>query len=147
MNPDLRARFDALVERVVETLPEPVLAIFDEVPLIVDDRPDRALVRKLAVDFDIPDDPEEHEQFAMELCGLHSGRMITERSVEDPSDVPEDIRIYREGIVGIAGGWEQDLTAEEIDRLVEEQIRVTILHEVGHHFGLEEEDLEELGYD
>ncbi len=145
MDPAERARFDDLLEAVIERLPQPIHILFEEVPLIVDDRPDDLLLRELAAEFDIPDDPGELEAFALELCGLHSGRMLTERSVEDPADLPEDIRIFREGIIGIAGGW--DGPAAEVDAAISEQIRITILHEVGHHFGLDEDDLEELGYD
>jgi predicted Zn-dependent protease with MMP-like domain len=145
MHPDERQRFDELLETVVDELPPAIHDLFEEVPLIVDDRPDRTLLVKLAADFDVPDEPGELEAFASELCGLHSGRMLTERSVEDPADVPEDIRIFREGIIGIAGGWNGP--PEEVDAAVAEQIRITILHEVGHHFGLDEDDLEELGYD
>lgn len=145
MDAEHRQRFDELLEQVIEGLPEGVHELFDEVPLIVDDRPDDALVKRLAVDFEIPDEPGELDRFAAELCGLHSGRMLTERSVEDPADLPEDIRIFREGIVGIAGGW--DGPRAEVDESIAEQIRITILHEVGHHFGLDEDDLEELGYD
>lgn len=145
MHPDERQRFDELLETVVDEMPPAIHDLFEEVPLIVDDRPDRTLLLKLAADFDVPDEPGELQAFASELCGLHSGRMLTERSVEDPADVPEDIRIFREGIISIAGGW--DGPPEEVDAAVSEQIRITILHEVGHHFGLDEDDLEELGYD
>lgn len=148
MDSALRDRFDRLLDEVLQSLPDHVLAVFEEVPLIVDDRPDDVLVRKLAQDFDIPDEPAQLDQFASELCGLHSGRMLTERSVEDGADVPPDIRLFRGGIVGMTGGWDQpELTELQVDDLVMEQIRITLLHEVGHHFGLEEEDLEELGYD
>lgn len=144
MHADLRARFDDLLEAVIERLPQQIHILFEEVPLIVDDRPDDVLLRQLATEFDIPDEPEELEAFALELCGLHSGRMLTERSVDDHADLPEDIRIFREGIVGIAGGWEGP--ADRVDAAISEQIRITILHEVGHHFGLDEDDLEDLGY-
>lgn len=145
MHPEDRARFDELLETVLEQLPPAIHALFEEVPLIVEDRPDAILLEQLAADFEIPDDPEELEAFASELCGLHSGHMLTERSVDDPADVPESIRIFREGIIGIAGGWEGQ--GGEANEAVSEQIRITILHEVGHHFGLEEDDLEQLGYD
>jgi predicted Zn-dependent protease with MMP-like domain len=145
MHPDERARFDELLESVLERLPPAIHELFEEVPLIVEDRPDAVLLEKLAADFEVPDDPGELEAFAGELCGLHSGHVPTERSVDDPADVPEDIRIFREGIIGIAGGWEGPV--DEVNAAVAEQIRITILHEVGHHFGLDEADLEQLGYD
>ena len=67
---------------------------------------------------------------------------MTERSVEHTLDLPEDIRLFRSGIVSLAGGWDQ----EEADDVVYEEIMVTLLHEIGHHFGLDEEQLDELGY-
>lgn len=126
-----RARFDALLEEVIEALPDHLRAKLEEVPLIVDDRPSAAVLR----DMGLP--PDEM------LCGLHSGVPLTERSVEHSGLMPEEIRIYREGIVDLAGGWDQ----EEADDIVFDEIWVTVLHEMGHHFGLDEKDLEELGYE
>ena len=137
-----RARFDGLLEEAIEALPSRVRGLLEEVPLIVDDRPEEELARRLAAD--AGEDVSEAgavEAFAGELCGLHSGRMITERSVEDGGEVPPDIRLFREGIVKVAGGWEAGEDA------VFDEIAITLLHELGHHFGLEEEDLEELGYE
>jgi predicted Zn-dependent protease with MMP-like domain len=68
--------------------------------------------------------------------------MLTEKSVEH-GDLPTVIHLFRRGIVSLAGGWEQPNADDE----VYEEVRVTLLHEIGHHFGLEEEDLEELGYE
>lgn len=137
-----RERFDALLEEAIGALPEGVRALLEEVPLIVDDRPEDALVRMLAAESG--EDVSTRgalDAFASELCGLHSGRMVTERSVEDSGEAPEDIRVFREGIVNLAGGWRAGEDA------VYEEIAITLLHEIGHHFGLEEEDLEELGYE
>lgn len=134
MNDRERARFDALVERVLATLPPTILELFDEAPLIIEDRPDPQTLRELDMD---PNDPEE----AASLCGLHTGLMITERSIEDQT-LPSQIHIFREGIVLEAGGWDR---ADAEDRVLE-QIRITILHEVGHEMGLDEDDLDELGY-
>ena len=85
-----------------------------------------------------------------DLCGLHSGIPLTERSVSDPGGEIETISLYRLGIVEAAGGWRrwQDDEGRSwggIDR-VREEIRITLLHEIGHHFGLDEDDLERLGY-
>lgn len=43
--------------------------------------------------------------------------------------------------MNLAGGWERG------EEAVREEIRVTLLHEIGHHFGLDEDDLADLGYD
>jgi len=45
------------------------------------------------------------------------------------------------GILELAGGWE---AGEDV---VREEIRITLLHEIGHHFGLDEDDLAGLGYE
>ncbi len=82
------------------------------------------------------------------LCGLHTGIALTERSVERP-DSSDVIHLFREGIVDTAGGWEEASDEEGEyggEARIREEIRVTILHEIGHHFGLDEGDLERLGY-
>ncbi len=126
-----RERFDALLEEILETLPDELLARFEEIPLIVEDFPDPKLLLEMGLPADEP------------LLGLHSGHMMTERSVEDPVRLPEEIHLYRRGIIQEAGGWEQ----EGGEDFVYEQVYITLLHELGHHFGLDEDDLERLGYD
>jgi predicted Zn-dependent protease with MMP-like domain len=64
--------------------------------------------------------------------------------------MPEVITLFREGILDEAGGWDE-WTDEDGSELggaarIRREIRVTLLHEIGHHFGLGEEDLERLGY-
>ena len=128
MRSDERTRFDTLLERVLEALPARVRALLEEAPLIVEDEPDPALLAEMGLD------PARDV-----LCGLHTGTPITDRSVSGEDDL-ETIHLFRLGIIEQAGGWSAGAAA------VEEEIRVTLLHEVGHHFGLEEDDLEELGY-
>lgn len=125
-----RDRFDALIEEAIEQLPAGVRALLEEAPVIVEDSPPDHLMRELEID-----NPTE-------LCGLHSGTALTERSVEHGHDLPEEIRLFRAGIVKLAGGWAQD----DADEKVFGEIWVTLLHEIGHHFGLDEDDLERLGY-
>ncbi len=126
-----RQRFDDLLEEILETLPDELLARFEEVPLIVEDYPNPKLLAEMGFPADEP------------LMGLHTGFMMTERSVEHDFRLPEEIHLYRRGILQEAGGWEQ----EGGEDFVYEQIYITLLHELGHHFGLDEEDLERLGYD
>ncbi len=133
-----RDRFDALFEEVLESVPERIAAMLDEVPVILEDRPEERLLVELARDLgeSEPLDPTG-------LAGLHTGVPLTERSVEHPDLLPSEIRLFREGILEIAGGWEQP-DAEDV---IYEEIAITLLHEIGHHFGLDEEDLAALGYD
>jgi predicted Zn-dependent protease with MMP-like domain len=139
MNRAERERFDRLLERVLESLPPRVRELLEEAPLIVDDRPSDQLMKELGIN------PEDEL-----LCGLHSGTPLTHRSVERGHDLPETIHLFREGIVDEAGGWERwtDEEGEQWggeDRVLVE-ICITLLHEIGHHFGLDEEDLAKLGY-
>lgn len=128
-----RDRFDALLEEVLAGLPEPVLALLDEVPLIVLDEPTPEILRDLGVP------REQWRSEAATLCGLHSGHSILEQSVEHSGELPVQIHVFRRGVLRAAGGWgDEDAVAEEI--------RITVLHEIGHQFGLEEDDLDQLGY-
>lgn len=138
MNNRDRARFDQLFERVLEGLPAGIRRLVDEVPVIVEDRPSRDLLIELGED---PDDPE----VALEFCGLHTGVPYTEESVEDSAGLPPEIRLFREGIVDQAGGWDE-VDGVGGEAMVLDEIRVTLLHEIGHQFGLDEDDLDELGY-
>ncbi|HRJ49557.1 MAG: metallopeptidase family protein [Phycisphaeraceae bacterium] len=135
MTPIERERFDQLLDRVVGSLPPGVRRLLDEVPVIVLDRPTRRMIDELSA---------EHGEDLSEdvLAGLHSGLSLTERSVEHSGTLPEEIHLFREGIVELADGWDGD----DADERVAEEIRVTLLHEIGHHFGLDENDLDRLGY-
>lgn len=75
-----------------------------------------------------PDDPT--------LLGLYHGVALTERSVEWPTFLPDKISIYR----GALCDW-----CRTHDELVE-QVAVTVVHEIGHHFGISDARLHELGW-
>lgn len=138
MTHEEREHFDALLDQVVESLPRKIHDLLDIAPAIVEDHPSGELLRELGMD--------EGEEL---LCGLHSGIPLTERSVTDAPDL-ETIHLFREGIVEHAGGWhlweDEDGTMRGGEEAIAREIRITLLHEIGHHFGLEEDDLEELGY-
>ena len=59
------------------------------------------------------------------------------------------ITLFRRGIVDLAGGWEartEEGCAVGGEVAIREEIRITLLHEIGHHFGLDEDELDRLGY-
>lgn len=145
-----RERFDQLLQEVIDSLPPGVRRLLDEVPVVVDDVPDAATLEGMG---------EEDE---LGLLGLHTGTPYTEQSVEHSGEMPSDIRLFREAIVEHAGGWvERPATPEELEAdpdpppdavvggedAVRDEIRITLLHEIGHQFGLDEDDLERLGYE
>ena len=132
-----RERFDRLFEEVLDALPPGIHKLIEEVPIVLEDRPSRQLLRELGIE----DDDEI-------LCGVHTGVPLTDRSVERP-DASDVVQVFREGVIDMAGGWEEDEDDEGpfggVER-IREEIRITILHELGHHFGLDEDDLDRLGY-
>ena len=75
-----------------------------------------------------PDEPE--------LLGLYEGYALTERGWEYGGALPDRIMVYREAICDICS------TAEE----VVEEVTITVVHEIAHHFGIGEERLHELGW-
>ena len=78
----------------------------------------------------------EHGQGPPGLLGLYEGVPLTNRSTGYSGVLPDRITIYSREIC--AKSWS--------DWEVEEQIRRTVIHEVGHHFGIGDERLRELGW-
>lgn len=135
-----RERFDRLLDRVMQALPARLHELLEEAPLIVDDCPTAELLAEMGLDPDLDD-----------LCGLYSGIPLTERRHDASGELPETIHVFRRGIIDEAGGWEpgtdDDGRAFGGDDEVVRQIRITVLHEIGHHFGLSEDQLSALGYE
>jgi len=130
MKQSLRDRFDRQVERVLAGMPPLVHQLLERIPLHVEDHPPRDVMEeKGVVDLD-------------ELCGLFTGVSLPDKSVEDPPHLRHSVTIYRLGILAAASDDHGHVSA---DRLREE-IRITILHELAHFLGLDEEELEQLGY-
>jgi predicted Zn-dependent protease with MMP-like domain len=119
-----KAQFGELVEAAVQELPEEFARFLEEVPIEVKDNPSQGELRRARV------------RRGGLLLGLYVGRPRTVRSVEDSGTIPDVIYIFQEPIQAVCNNQ------EELIR----QVRVTVLHEIGHHFGLSEEDLERLGY-
>lgn len=130
MKKSIRARFDAVLEDVLEELPPRIHELIDQVPLHVEDYPSAEVMKSTGV------------SRRDELCGLFTGIPLTEHSVLHSGQLPNVVTIYREGILAAA---RDDFGRVSYDNLFEE-IRVTVLHELAHHHGLDEEELEEMGY-
>ncbi|MFA9479051.1 metallopeptidase family protein [Phycisphaerales bacterium AB-hyl4] len=130
-----RLLFDRMLDEIIDALPEQLHELLEEVPLIVEDEPSAALLADLEMEDDDAD-----------LCGLHWGTPLTERSVGGGDGMPDRMMIFRGPIFSLAGvGSGSRLTPAQQDELYR-QIRITVLHEIGHHFGLNEDDLDTLGY-
>ncbi len=70
------------------------------------------------------------------LLGLYEGIPLTERTYDYSAVLPDKITIFRNAICARAGS-EQDVIDE---------VRTTVVHEVGHHFGIDDARLHELGW-
>lgn len=121
-----RQRFDTILDRIIADLPAQLHDLIEEIPIIVDDEPPSEVLQDLGID-----------RRTTDLCGLHWGIPLTDRSVEHSGVIPDQIHLYRGPISRLC-----DRSATELER----QIRITLLHEIGHHFGLNEDDLDNLGY-
>lgn len=122
-----REEFDAILEQVIGKLPERVREMLPEIPIVVEDEPSEEIQRDL--DAFVAGEPSD-------LCGLHWGVPLTERSVQDQGLSPV-ILIFRGPIFRLAEGSKRELR---------EQVQITLLHELGHHFGFSEEELDRMGY-
>jgi predicted Zn-dependent protease with MMP-like domain len=70
------------------------------------------------------------------LLGLYEGVALTERTSDYAGVLPDRITLYREAILDVCHG-EDDVVRE---------VAVTVVHEVAHHFGVDEDTLHELGW-
>lgn len=119
-----RQDFEELVATALDTLPEGFRKYLVNVVVEVHDRPQPHVLSQL------------HISNPHGLLGFYRGVPLTRQSVEQTVSLPEYIYIYQENIQRMCH------TPQELI----EQVQTTVLHEVGHHFGLDEEELEELGY-
>jgi predicted Zn-dependent protease with MMP-like domain len=71
-----------------------------------------------------------------QLLGLYEGVALTERTSDYGGVLPDRITLYREAIL--------DICDDEDD--VVREVAVTVVHEVAHHFGVDEDTLHELGW-
>lgn len=78
----------------------------------------------------------QHEPGPPGLLGLYQGIPLTSRTTQYMGVLPDRITIYRQAICAIC--WSEDQVAE--------QVRRTVVHEVAHHFGIDDDRLDELGW-
>ncbi len=130
MNDHLRDYFDQQLESVVAELPPRVHQLLGEVPMYIEDYPSRKMMRELGI------------AYRAGLCGLYTGIPLTRRHVDQAGVLSDVIHIFREGVISLAS----DARGKIDDTALRNQSRITILHELGHHHGLDEDELEALGY-
>ena len=120
-----RADFRWLVAQAVKSLPPKFLARLQNVEVVVEAEP---TTEELALADVEPGGT---------LFGLYQGIPQTERGTWYGNILPDRIVIYQRAIEAVARSR----------REVRNQIRITLMHEIGHHFGLDEDELSEAGYE
>ena len=117
-----RGDFERLVIEALGQLPEQFQRYLENVAFVVEDHPSPRLLRSLGMETDEL------------LFGFYEGSPITDPFGSADFKLPDKITLYQQTFEIAFTSWEEII----------EEVRKTVLHEVGHHFGLEEDDLEEL---
>ncbi|MFC7493184.1 MULTISPECIES: metallopeptidase family protein [unclassified Nocardioides] len=108
--------FDALVDRALDGIPDEIAALVRNVVVLVEAEPPEGE----------PDD----------LLGLYDGVALTERWGGAMMDLPDRIFVFRNPLLDMCDSVEQ----------LEDEVRITVVHEVAHHFGIDDRRLHDLGY-
>ena len=109
------ADFEAAVADALDAVPAELMAMLDNVVILVEGEPDGS---------------------EKELLGLYQGTALTDRGWEYAGVLPDTITIYRGPTLRMCSSPEE----------VVEEVAVTVVHEIAHHFGIEEKRLHELGW-
>ena len=116
-----RRTFERIVAEVVATPPDQFREHFSNVAIVVEEWPDPDANAETA-----SDDGEDTD-----LLGLYQGIPFGERQTDYNLVLPDQITIYRQPI----------LAASRTEAEAREEIRLTVLHEIGHYFGLGDDEL------
>ena len=114
----------------IEMAPEDFDALVERA---LDEIPDEiaSLVRNVVVL--VEDEPPEDDP---DLLGLYDGVALTERWGDPMMELPDRIFIFRGPLLDMC----------DTDEQLVEEVRITVVHEVAHHFGIDDARLHELGY-
>ena len=118
------ARFEELVSRALDAIPEPFARALDEVAIVIEEEATPAQLRESGLG------PEEG------LYGLYDGVPRTEYAA-DWAFAPNKITLFRRPLL-------EDF--DDSDEL-EHEVWVTVIHELAHHLGIDDDRLHELGVD
>jgi predicted Zn-dependent protease with MMP-like domain len=119
-----RTRFEALVAEALRDIPPDLRRALDNIEVVVEDWPTAEHLAEVGLG------PEDI------LFGLYQGTPLPERSPLLPYTLPDIITIFQ-------GPLEEECQTEAEIR---EEIRRTVIHEIAHYFGIDEDRLAELGY-
>jgi predicted Zn-dependent protease with MMP-like domain len=111
-----REHFTKLVEEVLDSLPREFRSRIRNVAVLVED---------------VPSNQRSPQQQEPLLMGLFHGLPATKKSVFDLSTGPDYIVLYQKNIEAVC--------SSEVE--IRKQVRLTVIHELGHYFGMDEEQL------
>jgi predicted Zn-dependent protease with MMP-like domain len=120
-----RKEFENLVIAELEALPEAFQQALENIAIVVEDWPDRATMREFGV------------RRRDDLFGAYLGTPLPERTADYGNTLPDKICIYQRPLENFCRN----------EQKLREQVHITLLHEIGHYFGLDEARLAELGYE
>lgn len=120
-----RKEFDRIVKRAIRRIPEEIRSHLNNILISVQRRPSPELLKDLGIP------PDET------LFGVFEGTPLAERSITEPPLFPDTIVLFEAPLL------EACATIQEL----EDEIEITVVHEVAHFFGFSEADLAGLGYE
>ena len=121
-----RESFRQLVEEAIDTIPAKFAREVRNLAIVIEDEPSQDLLGEMEME---PGDS---------LLGLYQGVPLNERSWSYGNRLPDRITLFQQTI-------EEDCDGDEDDIVV--AIGETLIHDLGHYFGMSEEDLEAVGLD
>jgi predicted Zn-dependent protease with MMP-like domain len=117
-----REQFRQLVEEALGTIPRQFRAAMQNIAIVIEDEPTPEQLNEVEIE---PPDT---------LLGLYQGTPLTERHWAEGNTLPDKITLFQLPI--------EDASDDEDDVVV--AIGETLIHEIGHYFGLSEEEIEEI---
>jgi predicted Zn-dependent protease with MMP-like domain len=120
-----RSRFEALVGEALDEIPEPFQKYLAQIAVVIDDEPSAELLREMGMD------PRRDTLF-----GLYEGTPLGERALGEVAALPDRITIFYRPLV----------RAFRTPGVIRREIGKTVVHEIAHCFGLEDDAIEAEGY-
>lgn len=131
MFPMTDEEFESAVQEALDSMPQQFMDALDNVAIMVQDEPAPYQLEALAASEGAPDMNRPGE-----LLGLYEGVSLPERANGYDMDVPDIITIFKGPHERLYSSRDQVVT----------QARKTVIHEIGHYFGLDDARLHEMGY-
>lgn len=120
-----RAHFEELVAEAIDGLPDDILGMLDNVEIVVADAP-------TSEQLDVAGDLEAGEM----LLGLYEGIPLTDRTSNYGMVLPDKITLFQQALESVCPDEET----------LRNEVRVTVIHELAHHFGISDRRLQQLGW-